>query len=65
MQSEITGCRIDMPSRHREEREVFIHKVGASSAEGCQRRAPAALLPVPIVWEADVDGNGKSRPHRG
>jgi hypothetical protein len=54
-----------MPSRHREEREVFIHKVGASSAEGCQRRAPAALLPVPIVWEADVDGNGKSRPHRG
>ena len=65
LQSEIKGCRIDMPSRHREEAEVLIHNVGARSGEGYQRRAPAALLPVPIVWEADVDGYGKTRPHRG
>jgi hypothetical protein len=54
-----------MPSRHREEAEVLIHKVGARSGEGCQYHAPAALLPVSIVWEADVDGSGKSRTHRG
>ena len=65
LQSEIKGRCIDMPSRHREEAEVFIHNVGARSGVSCQRRAPAALLPVPIVWEADVDGYGKPRPHRG
>ena len=38
-----------MPSKQREEDEVFIHNVGARSGEGCQRRVPAALIPVPIV----------------
>jgi len=56
LQSEIKGCCVDMPSRHREKAEVFIHNVGARGGESCQRRAPAALLPVPIAWEADVDG---------
>jgi hypothetical protein len=64
LQSEMKGCRTDMPSRHREEVEVFIHNVGARSGVGCQRRTPAALLLVPIVWEADVDEYVKSRPHR-
>ena len=64
LQSEIKVCRIDMPSRHKEEVELFTHNVGARSGEGCQRCTPAALLPVPIVCEADVDEYGKSRPHR-
>jgi hypothetical protein len=37
-----------MPNKHREEDEVFIHNVGPRSSEGCQRRVPAALIPVPL-----------------